>query len=322
VNTNSCWFIPFQLTGSDAGHNREASRLLQGASAEVTRSPSLPAKQRAARVDGACVNRSLRYSDSASAHRSCTASPRFPLRVFVAILKLPLKKTSKSKPKRKPGKRAGLTKSAIAAGATKLIETVGPAEFSLRKLASAMGVGPTSIHAHFKGGVGAILKAISVQALAGTTRPFKPMEEPAEYLRELLLKILLALHARPTVARLVVLRLSSDPIMDPLLAERLLLTLTALGVPAKALPKKFQRAMGVILEMISTVSARSGAAEQKDLSAEVHEAIAALSASEFPNLTELREALVAETIQAGASKPSEQVAALYAGRLIATLCTE
>jgi hypothetical protein len=79
--------------------------------------------------------------------------------------------------------------------------------------------------------------------------------------------------------------------------------------------------MGLILEMILTVSARSGAAEQKDLSVEVHEAIAALSASEFPNLTELREALVAETIQAGASKPSEQVAALYAGRLIATLST-
>ena len=135
----------------------------------------------------------------------------------------------------------------------------------------------------------------------------------------MLLKILLALHARPTVARLVVLRLSSDPILDPLLAERLLLTLTALGVPAEALPNKFQTAMGVILEMILTVSARSGAAGQKGLSAQVHKAIAALSASEFPNLTELREALFAETVEAGASKPSQEVAALYAGRLIATL---
>jgi hypothetical protein len=182
-----------------------------------------------------------------------------------------------------------------------------------------MGVGPTSIHAHFKGGTEAVLGAIAAQALAGTTRPFKPTEEPAEYLRELLLKMLQALHARPTVARLVVLRLSSDPILDPLLAERLLLTLTALGVPAEALPKMFQRAMGVILEMILTVSARSGAAEQKGLSAQVHKAIAALSSTEFPNLTELREALVAATVEAGASKPSQEVAALYAGRLIATL---
>ena len=99
----------------------------------------------------------------------------------MAIIKLPLTKTSK--PKRKPGTRAGLTKSAIAADATKLIETVGPGEFSVRKLASAMGVGPTSIHAHFKGGTEAVLDAVAAKAPAGTTRPFKPMEEPAEYLR-------------------------------------------------------------------------------------------------------------------------------------------
>jgi hypothetical protein len=95
-----------------------------------------------------------------------------------------------------------------------------------------MGVGPTSIHAHFKGGTQAISRAVALQALAGTTRPFKPKEEPAEYLRELLLKILEALHARPGVVDLVVLRLSSDPILDPLLAERLLLTLSTLGVSA------------------------------------------------------------------------------------------
>jgi hypothetical protein len=34
--------------------------------------------------------------------------------------------------------------------------------------------------------------------------------------------MLQALHARPTVARLVVFRLSLNPIRDPLLAERLL----------------------------------------------------------------------------------------------------
>jgi hypothetical protein len=97
------------------------------------------------------------------------------------------------------------------------------------------------------------------------------------------------------------------------------LTLTALGVAQESLPKKFQTALGVILEMILTVSARSGAAHQKGLSAQVHKAIAALSALEFPNLTELREALVAETIHAGASTPSQEVAARYAGRLIGAL---
>jgi hypothetical protein len=81
----------------------------------------------------------------------------------------------------------------------------------------------------------------------------------------------------------------------------------------------FQGAMGVILGMILTVSARSSAAEQKGLSTQMHKAIEALSSAEFPNLSELREALVAETVEAEASKPSQEVAALYTGRLIATL---
>jgi hypothetical protein len=182
-----------------------------------------------------------------------------------------------------------------------------------------MGVGPTSIHAHFKGGTEAVLEAVAAQALSGMTRPFKPKEEPAEYLRELLQKILQSLHARPEIARLVVFQLSSNPILDPLLAERLLLTLAALGVPKDALPNTFHRAMGLILEMILMVSARSKPAEQKWRSAQMNKAIAALPSTEFPSLTELREALVAETVDAGGSKPSAEVAALYADRLIAKL---
>ena len=130
------------------------------------------------------------------------------------------KKGSSPNTKRKAGTRAGLTKAAIAAAAAKLIESVGASEFSLRKLAKALDVGPTTIHAHFKGGAGAILGAVAALALAGATRPFKPQEEPAGYLRELLLKILEALHARPVVAKLVVLQLSSNPILDPLCSWR------------------------------------------------------------------------------------------------------
>jgi AcrR family transcriptional regulator len=234
-------------------------------------------------------------------------------------IRIPKKTKPVPKPKRKPGTRAGLTKSGIAVCAAKLFETGGPGEFSVRRLASALGVGPTSIHAHFKGGTEAVLEAVAAQALSGTTRPFKPKEEPAEYLRELLQNILQSLHARPEIAKLVVLHLSSNPILDPLLAERLLLTLAALGVPKDALPNTFHRVMGVILEMILTVSARSKPAEQKWLSAQMNKSIAALPSTEFPSLTELREALVAETVDAGASKPTPEVAALYADRLLAAL---
>jgi Bacterial regulatory proteins, tetR family len=125
----------------------------------------------------------------------------------MGTIRIPKKTKPVPKPKRKPGTRAGLTKAGIAAAAAKLIESVGPGGFSVRKLAKAIGVGPTSIHAHFKGGIGAVLDAVAAQAVAGTTRPFKPMEEPAEYLRELFQKILESLHARPEIAGLVILRL-------------------------------------------------------------------------------------------------------------------
>ena len=110
-----------------------------------------------------------------------------------------------------------MTKPAIAAAAAKLIETGGMGKFSLRELAKELGVGPTTIHAHFKGGVNEISKP---------------------------------------------------------------------------------------------------SAEQKDASARMHETIASLSPTEFPNLMELREAIVAETFEAG--KPFPDVAAAYVDRRVAT----
>ena len=239
----------------------------------------------------------------------------------MATIIIPKKKTSSPyvKEKRKAGTRAGLTKPAIVAAAAKLIESIGAGEFSLRRLAKELGVGPTTIHFHFEGGIRAVSSAVAQQALAGVTRPYKPKEEPASYLGELLLKILEALHARPVVATLVVLQLSSDPVLDPLLAERLLLALAALGVPTEARPRMFRRAMGVIFEMILAECGRSGAQDHKVASARIRKTIASLSPTEFPNLTELHEALAAEIVQGGAAKPSPEVASEYADRLIATL---
>ena len=107
----------------------------------------------------------------------------------MATITIPKKKTSSPniKEKRKAGTRAGLT-NAIVTAAAELIESIGPNGFSLRKLAKALGVGPTAIHFHFEGGVGFVFRAVAQQALAGVTRPFKPKEEPAGYLGELLLR--------------------------------------------------------------------------------------------------------------------------------------
>jgi AcrR family transcriptional regulator len=49
------------------------------------------------------------------------------------------------------GSRAGLSKAAIIAAATKLLVSAGPDNFSIRLLATKLKVGPTTIHHHFKG---------------------------------------------------------------------------------------------------------------------------------------------------------------------------
>src|SRR5208337_2281508 len=94
--------------------------------------------------------------------------------VIVATIIIPKKKTSipNLKEKRKAGTRAGLTKAAIVAAGAELIESVGASEFSLRRLAKELGVGPTTIHFHFEGGIRAVSSAVTQQALAGVTRPY------------------------------------------------------------------------------------------------------------------------------------------------------
>ena len=82
-----------------------------------------------------------------------------------------------------------------------------------------------------------ISKAIAAAALSGLAPPFKPKQEPADYLRELLFNLLKTLHGRPTVATLVVLQLSSNPVLDPLLAERLLLALARTRSADRSAPK-------------------------------------------------------------------------------------
>ena len=228
-------------------------------------------------------------------------------------------KLIKKKPKRKAGTRAGLTKAAIAAAAAKQLEAPEAGGLSLRKLAKAMGDVPTTIHAHFKGGISDVIAAIAGSALADVTRPYKPKEEAAVYLRDLFLGILTALHGRQTVARLAVIELSSNSVLVPLLAERLLLSLTELGVPNTSLPQMVHRALGAIFEMILTESARSKPAAQKQASIQMNKAVAALSPIEFPNVTMLGEALVAETATGTAPSPTADVAARYVNRLISGL---
>ena len=199
-----------------------------------------------------------------------------------------------------------------------LIESVGANGFSLRRLANALGVGPTTIHFHFEGGVGPSFARSPSRRWPASPGRTSRRRSPPPTLRELLVRILEALQARPVVAKLVVLAVVEPRAGSPARRAGALGSGRARRADGGR-PKMFQRAMGVIFEMILAECGRSSAEDQKEASAQMHNTIATLSSTEFPNLTELREAIVAETVQAGAAKPSPEVTAGYADRLIATL---
>jgi AcrR family transcriptional regulator len=229
-------------------------------------------------------------------------------------LAVTIKKTLK--PKRKAGTRAGLTKAVIAAAAAKRLEA-GPGGFSLRGLAKALGVVPTSVRAHFNGDVSEIFDEVVKAALENVARPYKPNKEAADYLCELLFGILKSLHGKPTIAILAVRHVSDNPVLVPLLAERLLASLSALGASKEAAPMLFTRTLGLICDMIVTECVRSKAPAQEKSSMRMNDAIAGLPSIEYPQLVELRKGLVAEVAKGAVAAPTPELAQYYVNRLIA-----
>jgi AcrR family transcriptional regulator len=235
---------------------------------------------------------------------------------MVIKIKRGIKEARKEWPKRLAGERAGLSRVAILAAAAELLEAEGDDGFSLRKLAKVVGVVPTTIHAHFKGGLDELQTQLAATALADVARPYKPQEPPEDYLRELFLKVLAALHGRPHLARIVVFELSTNPVLVPHLAERLLVCLAELGLGKEDLPYALRRALGAIQEMILIESMRSNPPIQKKAAKDLGKNIAVLSPTEFPNLVELIEQLQSETVNAATQAPSADVAGLYVDRLM------
>jgi AcrR family transcriptional regulator len=222
----------------------------------------------------------------------------------------------KRKPKRKAGSRAGLTRAIIAAAAARRLET-DPGKFSLRELAKSLGVVPTSVRSHFAGGVLDLFDEVVRAALNNVARPYLPNEEAPDYLAELFFAILKSLHGKPTIAILAVQHLSANPVLVPLLAERILVSLSALGASKETAPKLFTRTLGLICEMIVSECVRSKAAAQENSSKKVDAEIGDLPQTEYSGLVELRKGLVAEIKKGASVPPTPELARSYVARLVA-----
>ena len=143
------------VTGSVTGPNREPPAGEQGA--YLSTRYSAPPHRLQSQLDRCCITLGGRLIRSSA-----------PEATGELVLAIVIKK--KPQLKRKAGTRAGLTKAVIAAAAAKQLEA-GPSGFSLRGLAKALGVVPTSVRAHFGGEVSEIFDEVVKAALEGVARP-------------------------------------------------------------------------------------------------------------------------------------------------------
>ena len=186
-------------------------------------------------------------------------------------------------PKRKPGSRAGLTKPAILAVATELLEAEGADKFSLRLVAKKLGVAPAVIHAHFKDGLGEVMREIARTALDDLTPPFKPHQDPKDYLRDRFRSILSTFRGKPTLGRIVLIHLTNDPFLSPVFAERMLATIEAL-TGSEHLADGYSRMLARLSGLVLIETGKSALIKPEAVKADLTKKISTLAPAEFPTL--------------------------------------
>ena len=207
-----------------------------------------------------------------------------------------------------------MNRAKIAAEATKLWQTLGPDEFTIRQLARKLKVGPTTIHAHFKGGIRDLRKEIARRALADLTPPYQPNQNAKDYLRAFLQSAVSSFRQQPSLGRLVAFELTDDPLLSLVFAERMGATIVGLvgGVDIiRALDLLVGRLVGLV--MVETGALARG--DPNSAGTVLQARLIGVSGTEFPTLKQAQQTLGAALIQRGEpdylSKKANAVAAAF-----------
>ena len=206
----------------------------------------------------------------------------------------------------------------IVEAATKLWLSGGPDNFSFRAVAKALNVGPTTIRAHFKGGVGDLLNEIAGSALAGLAPPYKPQQAPEDFLRNLFRAALSTFRQATQLGRLLVLHLSNDPLLNPIFAEQVCATLESIaknGDAARGFNHFLEHFVGLIIVETSNLAV----GEPEAAKAKILEQVGSLSGLEFPTLKVVGEKLAADYLKRGAAEYIEKTACAKTDSLLADL---
>jgi AcrR family transcriptional regulator len=191
---------------------------------------------------------------------------------------------------RKVGERAGMDRSKILQAALSLWLKKGPEGCSIRAVAAVLGISPTTIHSHFKGGAKKLKEDLAREALAKSAPPYKPGQDSKDYLRQLFRSLLEASRQNPHLGSLIVIALTEDPLFSPVFAERLCVTLTAIS---KKLPLAIalQHTLNRLAGMVVMETSRWAFVKPQVAKATLAARISGLTESEFSTLKSVGETL-------------------------------
>lgn len=219
-------------------------------------------------------------------------------------------------PKRKPGQKAGLTRSTIAKRAVGLLDQ-NP-KFNVLAIAKALKVASAAVYAHFPRGLPEIETEMVKVVLADVARPFQPNESWDAYLRSLFVAMFEAFHKHPRVGSFAGREIASDYCLNPALVERVLFALSLAGLADDKKADALDLVMGCLVGMLTIECAGVASASPEKWCESQSSSVEGLPASEYPGIKALKRKL-AKAIKERSGQPIPARAERYADQCIVGL---
>jgi AcrR family transcriptional regulator len=227
--------------------------------------------------------------------------------------------TLRSMERRRAGTRVGLRKPKIISTAARLFEKNGT--LTIEPIAKAFRVSSTGIRFHFPGGIEQIRSEIARAELDRTVPAYKLRQSPEDFLIQMFWNVLERVGRRRHVAGLIPSELFRDPILSPLLAERILVCVSGLGAPDSYLPRGLQRVIAALSEMVLVECTESDEANRAARANHMTKSILYLPHHEYPMLRG-NSKLLTDYARFSAPLPSPTTAREYALATIDSLRRE